>query len=64
MTILEIVLTSYFVISQLTIILFMLIKRSTRNTTWFMTLMFLSNPIVFIVLYTQYLIEDKKRKAK
>lgn len=61
MTILEIVLTGYFVISQLTIILFVLIKRSVRDTVWFMILMFLSNPIVFIVLLTQYFIEDYKK---
>lgn len=64
MTILEIVLTGYFVISQLTIILFVLIKRSVRNTVWFMTLMFLSNPIVFIVLLTQYFIEDYKKNKR
>lgn len=67
MTILEIVLTSYFVISQLTIILFVFIERSARNTRWFITLMTLANPIVVIVLSTISLIEDhkdKKRKAK
>lgn len=67
MTILEIVLTSYFVISQLAIILFVRIKISARNTTRFMILMYLSNPIVSIVLFTKPLIEDykdKKRKVK
>ena len=67
MTILEIVLTSYFVISQLAIILFVFIERSVRDTTWFVILMFLLNPIVFIVLSTKTLIEDyedKKRKVK
>ena len=65
MTILEIVLTSYFVISQLTISLFVLAKSSVGNTVWFMILMFLSNPIVFIVLLTQYFIENyKKQKEK
>lgn len=65
MTTLEIVLTSYFVISQLTISLFVLAKSSVGNTVWFMILMFLSNPIVFIVLLTQYFIEDyKKQKEK
>lgn len=64
MTILEIVLTSYFVISQLTIILFVIIKRSVTKTTWFTILMFLSNPITMIVLFTQYFIEDYKDKKR
>lgn len=64
MSILEIALLSYIILSQLWTVVFVNSSRRTSHKTWFIITTILLSPISTIIISTQVWLEDRRTKKE